>query len=72
MTSSKTVDYYGYQWWILKTNQGYLPYARGILGQYILVVPQKNRVVVRLGMKMGEREDHHPLEVRALADWALQ
>ncbi len=72
MISPKTVDYYGYQWWIMKTNQGLVPYARGILGQYILVIPQKNRVVVRLGMKTGERDDHHPIEARALVEWALQ
>jgi hypothetical protein len=57
---------------VLSTPQGPIPYARGILGQYIIVVPQKNRVVVRLGKKMGERVDHHPAEVRALADWALK
>ncbi len=72
MTSPKVADYYGYQWWVLSTAQGPIPYARGILGQYILVVPQKNRVVVRLGKKMGERQDHHPEEVRALAEWALK
>ena len=71
MITPKVADYYGYQWWVLNTRQGPIPYARGILGQYILVVPQKNRVVVRLGRQMGEREDHHPVEVRALAEWAL-
>ena len=64
-------DDYGYQWWILKTPQGDVPYARGILGQYIFVVPQKNRVLVRLGMKTGKRIDHHPEEVRALVNWVL-
>ena len=72
MTTPKTADYYGYQWWVLKTAQGNIPYARGILGQYIMVVPQKNRIIVRLGMKTGERDDHHPIEVRAMADWALK
>lgn len=72
MTTGKTVDYYGYQWWVLHTAKGDIPYARGILGQYIMVIPQKNRVVVRLGMKTAEREDHHPIEVRALAEWALE
>jgi CubicO group peptidase (beta-lactamase class C family) len=70
--SGKPVDYYGYQWWILKTPQGDIPYARGILGQYIIVIPQKNRVVVRLGMKRGKTIDHHPEEVRKIVEWALQ
>jgi CubicO group peptidase (beta-lactamase class C family) len=65
------VDYYGYQWWVLRTPSGNIPYARGILGQYILVLPSKNRVIVRLGKKTAERVDHHPTEVRALAEWGL-
>jgi CubicO group peptidase (beta-lactamase class C family) len=72
MTSGKVADYYGYQWWVLDTPQGKIPYARGILGQYIMVIPQKNRVIVRLGMKTAERINHHPIEVRALAEWALK
>jgi CubicO group peptidase (beta-lactamase class C family) len=71
MVTPKVADYYGYQWWVLNTPQGPIPYARGILGQYIVVVPQKNRVIVRLGKQMGQRIDHHPEEVRALVEWAL-
>ena len=70
-TDGKPTDYYGYQWWVMKTAQGEIPYARGILGQYIIVIPQKNEVLVRLGKATGERFDHHPVEVRALVDWAL-
>lgn len=68
--TGKPVDYYGYQLWILKTPHGQVKYARGILGQYIIAVPQKNRVIVRLGMKRGNNIDHHPEELRALIDWA--
>lgn len=70
--SGKPVDYYGYQTWILQTASGPVKYARGILGQYIIAIPQKNRVLVRLGMKRGNKVDHHPEEVRALVEWALQ
>jgi CubicO group peptidase (beta-lactamase class C family) len=69
-SEGKPVDYYGFQWWILKTPEGEVPYARGILGQYIAVIPSKKRVVVRLGKKTGERTDHHPVELRALVEWA--
>lgn len=64
------VQYYGFQWWVLNTPQGVVPYARGILGQYIAVIPHRNRVLVRLGKKTGERSDHHPVELRGLVDWA--
>jgi CubicO group peptidase (beta-lactamase class C family) len=70
--SGELVDYYGFQWWILKTASGPVPYARGILGQYIVVIPQKARVIVRLGKATGERIDHHPVELRSLVEWGLQ
>jgi CubicO group peptidase (beta-lactamase class C family) len=68
----KATDYYGYQWWVYHTLAGDVPYARGILGQYIIVLPQRNRVIVRLGKKTAERVDHHPIEVRELVEWGLR
>jgi CubicO group peptidase (beta-lactamase class C family) len=68
----KATDYYGYQWWIYPSAVGEVPYARGILGQYIIVLPQRNRVIVRLGKKTAERVDHHPIEVRELVEWGLR
>ena len=59
------------QLWVLKTAHGPVKYARGILDQYIIAVPEKHRVIVRLGMKRGTNIHHHPKEVRALIDWAL-
>ncbi len=43
------VDYYGYSWWLSDVDTVNYFYARGILGQYIIVIPDKNIVVVRLG-----------------------
>ncbi len=70
-TENKTADYYGYQLWRLPDREGVF-YARGILGQYIIVVPQKNVVVVRLGEHRGEIVRHSFEEVYALVDWALK
>ncbi len=42
-------EHYGYNWWILNCDGRNVPYCRGILGQYIFVIPDKNMVVVRVG-----------------------
>jgi len=53
-------EHYGYNWWILNCDGHYVPYCRGILGQYIFVIPDKNMVVVRLGKKRGPVNDNVP------------
>lgn len=40
---------YGYQWWIGEYSGRKVFYARGILGQYILVLPEEKIIMVRLG-----------------------
>jgi len=45
------VDYYGFQWWIINYKDCQIPYMRGILGQYVFAIKEKNAVVVRLGHK---------------------
>lgn len=62
---------YGYQWWIQPAHPGVF-YARGILGQYIIVIPEKNVVVVRLGHKRSkERVNNAPAEIEALIKWGM-
>ena len=49
------LDYYGYQFWML-THKGHkVVYARGILGQYIFIIPSLNTVAVRLGTARSEK-----------------
>ncbi len=43
--------YYGFQFWLLSYRGEKVIYARGILGQYIFIIPSKNMVIVRLGEK---------------------
>ncbi|TCO04965.1 serine hydrolase domain-containing protein [Natronoflexus pectinivorans] len=57
------VDFYGYQWWIMQYNGEKIPYARGILGQYIFIVPSINTIIVRLGHERSEiRIEEHPID----------
>ena len=42
---------YSLHWWVVPGEGDTLPYARGISGQYVMVVPSKNLVVVRTGHK---------------------
>jgi CubicO group peptidase (beta-lactamase class C family) len=50
-----TVDYYGYSWWLATVDGMKICYARGILGQFIIVIPEKNMVIVRIGKKKADR-----------------
>jgi CubicO group peptidase (beta-lactamase class C family) len=69
--SGQPVNYYGYQWWLCPSFPGVF-YARGILGQYIIIIPSKNMVVVRLGHKRsGNRVNGLLEEVNALVNWGM-
>jgi len=45
---------YQYQWWLPTENGDFM--AKGILGQYIYVNPNRNLIIVRLGKKQGEAD----------------
>ncbi|MCZ2141551.1 MAG: beta-lactamase family protein [Bacteroidia bacterium] len=47
---------YGFQWWLMQYNNSPVYYARGIKGQYIFAIPEKNMIVVRLGHKRAKTE----------------
>ena len=65
-------DFYGYHWWLLNYKGKTVKYARGILGQYIFVIPEYEAVVVRLGHLRSEKyKDHHPKDVFIYLDAAF-
>jgi CubicO group peptidase (beta-lactamase class C family) len=51
----RTCDWYGYQTWIIHYDNLTVPYLRGVHGQLIYVVPEKNAVIVRLGKKIEKK-----------------
>jgi len=47
-------------------------YARGILGQYIFVIPELNAVIVRLGhLRNNVKIDGHPEDVYKYIDFGI-
>jgi CubicO group peptidase (beta-lactamase class C family) len=67
-----TCNWYGYHIW-LHTYKGHrVIYTRGILGQYIFVIPDKKAVIVRLGKKRNNNVvSHVPEDVFHYLDAAL-
>jgi CubicO group peptidase (beta-lactamase class C family) len=54
---------YGYGFWLSDYKQKDIFYMRGVLGQYVIVIPEDDLIIVRLGhnlIKREEDEDHSP------------
>jgi CubicO group peptidase (beta-lactamase class C family) len=71
--TGEPVDHYGYQWWLNK-HKGIEFYAmRGLKGQYVIVIPEREAVFVRLGhLRSDERIDNAPKDVYEFLDIALK
>ncbi|SDS40586.1 serine hydrolase [Gramella sp. MAR_2010_147] len=48
----KTTPYYGYGFWLSDHLDKEIFYMRGVLGQYVIIVPEDDLVIVRLGRKL--------------------
>lgn len=73
LNSEETIQHYGYHWWILNYKGRQIPYARGILGQYIFVLEDKNAVVVRLGKSRSKLyTGEHPNDVYTYVEAAYE
>ena len=68
----RSCTWYGYQFWILNYKGMKISYCRGILGQYIFIIPDKKAVVVRLGSKRSDKyRENSPKDVYLYLDTAL-
>jgi CubicO group peptidase (beta-lactamase class C family) len=55
---------YGYFWWFAEVDGQPIHYCRGFHGEYVVVVPHEDLVLVRLGMKREEvNATGHPQDV---------
>ncbi|WP_417884678.1 serine hydrolase domain-containing protein [Zunongwangia sp.] len=54
-------SYYGYGLWLSDYRGKKIYYMRGILGQYVIVIPKDDLIIVRLGqgVKKRKRDDKH-------------
>ena len=63
---------YGYSWWLEQYNGMELYYARGLYGQYIIVLPEYNAVAVRIGHeRLSVNERGHPADFYHWVDAAV-
>jgi len=71
--NGKPVDFYGYQMWMTYYKDFDVFYARGIKGQYIITIPEKDIVIVRLGHQRAPKlENYHPADLYYYIDFALE
>ncbi|MCB0735690.1 MAG: serine hydrolase [Flavobacteriales bacterium] len=64
---------YGYQWWTMNYQDENLFYARGIQGQYIIVLPKRRLVIVRQGeSRPSIRINGHPEDVYKYIDMGIR
>ena len=66
LTFDKKQNYYKKSWWQAKVYDKDIIYARGFLGQYIVIIPEINVVFVRLGKfenpASALKNEHHLTE----------
>lgn len=49
--------HYGYGFWLENYREKEIFYMRGILGQYVIVIPEDNVIIVRLGREVMEKTE---------------
>ena len=63
---------YGYQWWLTEEKGHHIFYCRGLSGQYIVVIPDKRIIFVRLGKhREPPGADHKLIDLPIYIDGVL-
>jgi CubicO group peptidase (beta-lactamase class C family) len=70
-TSPALVPYYGYSFWLDQSHGTKVFAQRGILGQYIITIPEYNLVIVRLGKHCLFPQNHFPEDFNIIVDQVL-
>ena len=64
---------YGYQFWLAERQGLPIYYSRGLWGQYVICIPEKDMTIVRLGRKFGPHlSDGHHEDFYQFTDAALE
>lgn len=64
---------YGYGWWLTEHNGLRVYYMQGMLGQYVICVPEKELVICRLARsRRAKGKSHAPVDVGYCIDEALR
>lgn len=66
------VPHYGHSFWIDDSFGTRVYYQRGILGQYVIVIPSKNMVVVRLGHAVKPKVDEHTEDLKTILNEVIK
>ncbi len=64
--------FYGHSFWMTDDYGTHIFYQRGILGQYIIVIPEFNMVVVRLGHTRLGNDEEHSIDFRVIVEEVLK
>lgn len=71
-SDGEPLAFYGYQWWVSDYKGHRISYARGIFGQYIIIIHDKNTVIVRQGHKREKNKiNHHPADFYKYIDMVI-
>jgi len=62
-SDGEQADHYGYQIWLDQRDGKKVVNYRGMLGQYISIIPDDELIIVRLGHARGKKDNHCPSDL---------